>query len=302
MPIKFTDVQIHGAGPSSAAEWTYIPNEDLDFSRFRYITCLFICASRPIYHVDDDDDNDPLPYVLPSFPNIFTNLSYLRIGGRWGSSRSFIGGITDIPVTVFDIIIRDTYITDLSPVLRYGTNLLSISLINNPLPMSFHIPLPNGLRRIFMESNFFADPVIFPTSIMSITCVQCRVLRMEGLEKAESNLFIVIDDSSITPYTDEIIHFNIMYGSNTQRKVDLITTVNAHQIYSDFASIPKRIQVSRDNIDNPIVKAMNLSSNYPRRMAEFIAVTEITTEFMAIDDYPDFEGEDGEYDDEDPYI
>jgi hypothetical protein len=58
-------------------------------------------------------------------------------------------------------------------------------------------------------------------------------------------------------------------------KIHHISRVNAERIYSDFGSIPTRIIVpEHTHIDelNPIITVMTaLKSNYPRRIAEFVA-------------------------------
>jgi len=49
----------------------------------------------------------------------------------------------------------------------------------------------------------------------------------------------------------------------------------------ELGSIPRRIRIStEEDLYNPIIIAMKLASNYPRRMAEFVAVTEIKSEFL----------------------
>jgi len=48
----------------------------------------------------------------------------------------------------------------------------------------------------------------------------------------------------------------------------------------ELGSIPRRIRIStEEDLYNPIIIAMKLASNYPRRMAEFVAITEVRTEF-----------------------
>ena len=57
-------------------------------------------------------------------------------------------------------------------------------------------------------------------------------------------------------------------------QVQKLNTETIQRIYDEFGSIPRRIRNAYENQHNPIVAAMHLASNYPRRMAEF--VTEVT--------------------------
>jgi hypothetical protein len=269
MPIQFTPYDRYSSPVS--AEWTYVPNEDLDFSRFRYITCLYIYADRI--------NNDPLPYVLPSLQNIFTNLTFLRIGGKWGSNTCFIGGITDIPSTVTDILIRGTYITDVASVFNHGTNLTHFDLRNNAVPISMssaHLPTTRLIRFSLYEVTV-VDDIIFPRLIQIVELLDCRISRLRGLENANANLSLLIENC-VSPYDNNILS-NL--HNSTIDNIQHITEVNAHHIYMEFGSIPKRINLANidPHVDNPIVTAMFLSSNYPRRMAEFVAVTEVNTVF-----------------------
>lgn len=274
-------------GPNAAAEWTYVPGEQLDFSRFTHISCLYVRAVRPIpsyiptyirnlFTSTPVDEEQPTPYTLPSLATLFPNLAYLRISNVL-SNMCFIGALTDIPETVFDVIIESTYITDLTPLFRHGINLLSVAILNNYTPVSISIPVTHGIRRFFMESTVVDTPIIFPKTIMSITCVRCNIPRIEGLEHAESNLYLCIEEC-ITPYDQ-----SSMWCVDTQPKIAHITHVNAQRVYLELGSIPRRIKVSNeDDVKNPIVVAMNLSSNYPRRMSEFIAITQVETVFVQL--------------------
>jgi hypothetical protein len=48
-----------------------------------------------------------------------------------------------------------------------------------------------------------------------------------------------------------------------------------YKIYLDFGSIPYRIKNAYEHRENPIVIAINIASNLPRRMAEFVTETTI---------------------------
>jgi len=286
MPIIFSEF----SNSIIIAHWIYIPDEELDFSK--YISTLWLYIYAPKTTNMDVSESEEKLYTLPSLSLLFPNLRYLRIGvgspdpGNYIGylDKCFIGGITDIPETVCDIMIRNSYITDLSSVLLSGKSLKTISLINNKIPILFSVPIPYGVSRIFIESTTVGDPIIFPPTIISITCFRCSIPRLDGLDCADPNLYLSIQQC-ITPYDENIL---FMYGLDNKKNVEYITKVNAQQVYLDFGSIPSRIRISSDKeLNNPIIMALHLASNYPRRMAEFIAITKVTTEFKFVNDEED---------------
>jgi hypothetical protein len=207
------------------------------------------------------------------------------------------------------VLIKNTYIRDVSPILRFGINILSFSVINNVVPVLMLVPFPASTTRVFMESTCVDDAMIFPNNLISVACRQCRIPRLDGLDNADPELYCYIKDC-ITPYDKRYLT-----GLDTDRIVRHITTVNAQIQYADFGSIPTRIREHQhEHIDlaNPIVLVMKvLSSNYPRRMAEFVAVTEVATDFTPPPEIAggphemwDVDMDDGDedvYDDEDYY-
>jgi len=306
MPI----ITINTNTPGTAARWTYTPNEIVDFSTFINITVLEISAyHHGVYSHELEEEDPPTPYILPSIAALFPNLCHLRIVN--GFCSCFIGGITDVPATLLHVLIKNTYIRDVSPILRFGINILSFSVINNVVPVSMLVPFPASTTRVFMESTCVDDALIFPNNMISVACRQCRIPRLDGLDNADPELYCYIKDC-ITPYDPRYLT-----GLDTDRIVRHITTVNAQIQYADFGSIPTRIREHQhEHIDlaNPIVVVMKcLSSNYPRRMAEFVAVTKVTTDFtpppeiaggpheMWDVDMDDGDEDEDVYDDEDYY-
>ena len=275
MPITLLSSEFYGG---VAAEWIFNPDEIVDFSEFTDIICLEISASpSPL-----GENQEQEAYKLPSIAARFPNLRYLTIRSLPGVP-CFIGAITDVPNTVLEVLLENTYIADLSPILRFGKNMVSFWVQGSVQPIAMSIPLPSNLNWFVLESTIVTDPIIFPDTIISVACSGSTIPRIYGLERAHPDLYCSIQ-SCITPYNPtRLDNWDINY------MVEYITGVNAELAYLDFGSIPKRIPVSPDNIENPIVVAMNLSSNYPRRMAEFIAITEVTTEFTPppeIDGWP----------------
>lgn len=305
MPITNIETTLDGY----AAEWTYVPGEDVDFSEFTNISWLQIHAERD----SSLSQQQQHPYTIPSIASLFPNLLYLRIQKtsliRFGyrmrrtlGHPCFIGHLTDIPASVIDVIIEGTYITDLTTIFQHGPKIRIFKLIHNLTPISMPIiQLPRNLDRLLIEESAFLDTtqLIFPTTIRSIACIRCHMMRtrLENLENAQPNLHMIFEECT-TQYNNLILNTHKYHPEITKQKVEHIIQVNAQHVYFEFGSIPQRINVSEKNMESPIVKAMFLGSNYPRRMAEFVASTKINTTFTL-----PVEWEIDEYDnDEDPDI
>jgi len=251
------------------AEWIYDPNELVDFSKFMGITLLYIG-----YPTEGDETESSTDYVIPSMVGLFPNLTHLRIRNR------LTVGITDLPATVVDVQLLRTSITDVSPIFRFGINLLTFSVIRNVTPISMNLPLPSKLLRFWMENTVVTDVVILPNTIGSVSCQGCIIPRLYGLENASNDLYFNLN-GCITPYDQQRIYQKPFGYQNIKDIVEYITVVNAVDNYLELGSIPRRIRIStEEDLYNPIIIAMKLASNYPRRMAEFVAVTEIKSEFL----------------------
>jgi hypothetical protein len=311
----------------TTALWTYVPGEVLDFSSFSKIHSLHIAAYIPKPEDEEDEEEpdlfqmitdtifslqnnpvaptttthpEPEPYTLPSIAALFPHLTQLFIK-NWDfvNRKCFIGRLTDVPESLREIVLDDTYITDFSPILSSGRNIFSITIRDNVRPITMNLPLPDKLITLILFRTILTDSLIFPPHILRISCVHSTIPKIEGLERA-TNIHALNGTFShcITPYRSQLIT-NLQPYKSIQA-IQHITLVNAHQIYSEFASIPKRISIANidPHVDNPIVTAMFLSSNYPRRMAEFVAVTEVNTVFEPQGYYQNPHPEDHENDEE----
>ena len=265
-----------------SAIWRYNPTEIIDdiVSRFINIKSLEIhTSSLNLYH-DEIALVSALapPYILPSIAAIFPNLNELRIGTSSVfhiNERCFIGGLTDVPETIQDIIIDNSYISDLSPILRGGRNLESISISYNNMPILLSMPLPFTLKKFMIRSVVIEDPIIFLENITSVTCEDCQFSRIYGLERAPEDLYCYIR-RCMTSYDNRYL-----VNRDINEIVSHITEVNAQSIYLELGLIPKSIKITKDIVENPIMIVLKaLQSNYPRRMAEFVAVTEVSTKFL----------------------
>jgi len=287
--------------------WEFIPNEELDFSKFSHITTLTLSAVAPttptttISNQSEDDDTKTEPYMIPSFANLFPNVRQLYIKNWTFANRNcFIGGLTDVPDTIEEVTLDDTYITDLCPILSLGKNICSLTIRDNLTPISMGHSFPDKLSVFILYRTIIMDALIFPECITRIVGVDSTIPRMNGLDRAMllSTMKCSFRDC-ITPYNTNIIGWDDLSKGNL--KVQHITRVNAEDTYQQFGSIPKRIRIStEEDLDNPIIIAMNLASNYPRRMAEFISETpKIEDTIIWADYYAAYEDNDDEDDDED---
>jgi len=292
----------------TSAIWTYVPGEELDFSRFSKICTLYLGAYKP------RNSEDINPYTIPSLAGLFPNLTQIFIKHWDLSEPCFIGCLTDIPESVIQVTLDNTYITDLTPILSIGTNIRSLIVKYNVLPIAMSHPLPEKLQVFTLIRTFVTSDLILPKNIEHIMVDSSNIQRILGLECIEDLEMVTLYlCESITPYslTQYTKYVMGMDNSNYITKIHHILRVNAQQIYSDLGSLPKRIIVPENaHMDdmNPIILAMNLASNYPRRMAEFVAYIptkltnsnpekddELFNELENIVNYPDFE--ENNYDD-----
>lgn len=287
-----------------AAIWTYIPNEDLDFSKFYFVKLLRIECFQPTTVAQDDtpryhrqtlirplstmsryyhhwNTTDPshlpppskedIPYTLPSLKRIFPNLETLIISNGNQCFKPdlpvYLHHLTDIPSTVKNLDIEYTRITNLGDVIHTCTNLQTLKLNRNIYQIDIHElrPLPPNLVRLHIYLETLAKPIHAPDSLLRVQFVNSTIPFLYNFKYTPdaSNIIMYGCDS---PYDN-----NIFINHSEQDKIQHIHLVNAHQVYQHFGSIPSRIRISSpDDLENPIVVALNLASNYPRRFAEFI--------------------------------
>jgi hypothetical protein len=260
MPIEADSVLLH------RAFWTVVPGEEVDCSGFSDITSLYISAYCPV------DENGKVlkvdPFIVPSFAGGFENVTELIIK-NWGNNHCIICGLTDVPESVRSVTLEDTYISDLGSLLSKVKNLVFLIVGYNRVPMSMSGPLPCSLRDFILYETTVLDSLIFPPGIKRITCSESTIPRIYGLNSVVNRGLDLAFAWCVTPYDNKVL--NSFKQTTNIEKILHITRVNALQVYCELGSIPVRIRVSEENIDNPIVVAMKLASNYPRRMAEFVA-------------------------------
>jgi hypothetical protein len=201
-----------------------------------------------------------------------------------------VADMPKIPDSVTTLEIRNTSMTDLRQINANWGNIDTLILEANS-QLRGTVNVPDGVKD-FAILTHLVGIIRFPSGIKRVRCgPYVRFTQFVGSMPSES-LYLV---SSYThPYKkglmdmEELCQNEIRYSLPmyediiTQkwhfRMMKFIEEVNKsinYKVCAELGSIPKRIRVSEDNVENPIVVAMNLSSNYPRRMAEFMA--EVTT-------------------------
>jgi hypothetical protein len=182
-----------------AANWRVVPGELLDFSKFVNIRILHLSAFS-------GDSDSLVPYTVPSFANIFPNLTQLYVKNWDLREKCFIGCLTDVPNSVIECIMENTYITDLSPLLSSAKNLLYFTVRDNMTPISMSHPLPETLLKFSLYRTTVTDVLIFPKNIRTICGSQSTFPGFQGIDRLAdpSNVIISIYDC-ISPYNNMVL-------------------------------------------------------------------------------------------------
>ena len=293
------------------AIWTFVPYEEIDFNKYRFVKTLIIESYNPTKRVNTEHKNiinyneiypEYLPilnitslclysryyhmdfmrlyqmyynpqnviynresYILPSLTDKFPRLERLIIQNKNNNSVVYLSELTDIPHTVTDLVIENTMLSNIGSIISECPNIMSLKLNTNMYQIKI-TKLPINLRYLYIDTETLTEPIKVNPGLRIICISQSSIPGIENL-KYVPNSYITID-SCESPYDNVLLSNPIL---RTIDRVYHINMVNRHRVYTDFGAIPHRIQISEKNINNPIVVALNLSSNYPRRMAEFIA-------------------------------
>jgi hypothetical protein len=193
--------------------------------------------------------------------------------------------ITTIPSSVKKLVLNSTTIEDIRQLKINWSNIKSLNLRHNRYLNDKPFIIPSDkLDDIAIDFQRF-------TIIRLPNYTQCVMLMMVECEQITGNLpekaFIYMGNSideanSIYQFKSinkQVRQNNIgYYGPGFLKLVHQETmkhvketndTVN-HKLCNEFRNIPKRIKNAFENRENPIVAALHLSSNIPRRMAEFM--------------------------------
>jgi hypothetical protein len=191
-----------------------------------------------------------------------------------------------IPDSVRSLQIRNTNMTNLNQIHANWRNMDNLTLDSNK-KLKGSLIVPDGVQE-FVMGNQLVDIIRFPSEIKRVQCgPRVRFTQLVGSLPSETlflfNVFAhpykkVLSDME-EQCQNEIRHSLAMYEDMITQKwhmrqmkyIEEVNTNLRYKTYEEIGSIAARIRVSEDNIENPIVVAMKLASNYPRRMAEFLS-------------------------------
>jgi hypothetical protein len=200
------------------------------------------------------------PLTLPSIAHRFPNLTKI-VFQNWDDSVCFIGNITDVPASLTEIIFENTCLTDLTPVLRDGQNLYLIRMRANQIPLTISVPFPESLSMVQFVDTVIDDVMEFGKRLGQLVCYRCTTSRIYGLECS-----VTFSDCT-TPYDNQLLQD----APSEEVVLSHISEVNALYRYRQIGAIRSRTRNAYDHRDEPIVSALFLASNVPRRMLEFVA-------------------------------
>lgn len=286
----------------NAACWTLLAGEDLDLGhhpeiKYLYVSCYTpgICMHSSLKSKSDrayslldprrlcrtsaeffrcgprcmmtEDDLEAGPLTVPSIANHFPNLSCL-VFRNWDDSMCFIGKITDVPSSLREIRFHNTCLYDLTPVLTFGTRLYSFVMDQNHSPLRISSPFNRVTSAIQFSQVTIVDSLYFNSSILDFHAINCVTSLIYGLgDNMGADITYFRFTHCITPYDPAIIENE---HTPNDAKLTHISRINALETYREIGSIQKRIIDPFSHRDEPIVAAIFLASNVPRRMLEFV--------------------------------
>jgi len=219
------------------------------------------------------------PYTFPSL-HMFPLLEKLIIQNTFHSSITsspvYIKSFTNIPPNLHTLEFHNSMIEDIGSIIQQCHHLTTLRLHNNVHPITLTY-LPHTLNAFYVTGETFTNDIQIPlnTSVIRFIHSTLNYIHMDHAVAQVTNAgrherLIIAGCQS--PYDARILADNKI---KFLQKVQHILHTNAHHIYQQFGAIPNRIRMpanDEDLAENYIIIALNLASNYPRRMAEFIAL------------------------------
>ena len=212
-----------------------------------------------------DPDRVPTPIQLPTLVR-FTKLMSVTI------RNANINKLTDLGTgSVWILALQNTQIETLDNI--DTTNLTQLSIINNPKLLISHLPV--NLTALIVKDQVLGDIYLTPrllhvsfggtTSIQFIyNLKQTRLVEMYFGDKCTHPYDF---DIPVLHYEDGLDWLTRVVGSRNRQ--------HHYESYLSLGSIRDKIILPDNPEENPIIKFFGLSSNYPRRMAEFVVNTDV---------------------------
>lgn len=284
------------------AVWTYIPNEEIDFSKFTFVRTLLIECYGP------DDPSPPTSrspwcyltsryplqgcsgymnvftcnrpqansdkYILPSLRR-FPFIKKIIIQNTYGDIDCpvHLDGLTDLPTELRVLEIINTKISDIGSLIATCPTLTTLRLHRNMYPITLS-PFPPNLTKLDMDRETLTTEIHLPPSIRLVSFVKTVIPRLHLQHSmtvpviGRHDRFIISQCKS--PYDERVMADKTI---PFYYKIREVFRTNSLDMYRHFASIPSTIRRTNNielNNNNVFVKVFTLASNYPRRMAEFV--------------------------------
>ena len=253
--------------------WRYLPDEILDPSVFNDARSLVIMSDYP------------MPPLEPLFNGFLHTLKVLNMDVANLPER--------IPDTVRTLLFHNTTLSDIiKQIPANWHNINTLVLSSNPLLNGSSLIVPDGVLEFKIISQhvrnirFTGDPATattrdarhFKTERGSFDKLTGYLPRKISILSTTESVYTTAILDEFKRYQRDILKIPASQHNRAMAKrdkniVECVKRINEemeYSLYAEFGSIPKRIRVSPDNVESPIVVAMNLASNYPRRMAEFV--------------------------------
>jgi len=220
------------------------------------------------------------PFTLPSIKDKFPFLQQLIIQNIYTKFHTttnphpvYLHTLTDLPDNLQILNIHNSLIHNIGHIVTHlCPNLTTLRLNKNHLPI--HLThLPPLLQSLYCIGEHFTHDLYLSqnTSVVSFvhSTIQYIYPHQSLLIPNTFRIGRFLVASSQSPYDETIL-------SNPKTpfsfKIQHILNTNSHKYYLHFGNIPTKLRVQHPNdLHNPIIVALHLASNYPRRMAEFFA-------------------------------
>ena len=242
MPITFSNININ------YIHWSYVPNEVIDFEPFLHATIIII---RPGVR------NSGL--IIPSL-KIFKSATTINIHFKE------IAGITDYPDNINTLSLHETSVVLLDNI---PSNLRIIRLTNNPfLKFSIIPPYVTSLEAYCQQfDNIRVNP-----NLTMLSLFRCTFNYISGLEMCDTTNFIAVRIYNCTcPYPE----CSVLLAEYISEYFTEISIINRQMDYDVCLPLTEiRIKALNEPLqpnDSKALRGLRSSSNYPRRIAEFLA-------------------------------
>jgi len=267
--------------PTKRSPWcllgTHLPEHSIRCSgHLDLLSCL--SASNII------DQEDTGPFTLPSLNNLFPLLRKLLIKNTYPnhSSPVYLKSLTDLPSGLHQLEINNTMIEDIGFIIsNFCPNIMILTLNNNRFPIKL-TSMPPNLETFQCIHETITDDIHLQEFTSAITIIHSTISYVYIHPSVIQNhnpdalpVFLKVERIIVagckSPYDEQILaNPKNEFGTKAQH----IVNTNKYRYYLQFGSIPSRILIKPEEEEvcreNPIIVALHLASNYPRRMAEFM--------------------------------